>query len=109
MHGQAFAQLKYLATTNALLKPLNYNNTKKKTTNVYLITDASRVGTGAAICHGTNYEDVKHNIAAFHSRKFTNAQTLYNMTDQECLAVVVALKTFETHLLGIPFTIITDH
>ena len=88
MHDQAFAQLKYLATTNAPLKPLNYNNTKKKTTNVYLITDASRVGTGAAICHRTNYEDAKQNIAALHSRKFTNAQTSYNTTDQECLADV---------------------
>jgi hypothetical protein len=29
--------------------------------------------------------------------------------DQECLAVADALKAFETRLLGIPFTVITDH
>jgi hypothetical protein len=74
-----------------------------------LVTDASSVGTGAAICHGKNYEDAKSNIAALHSRKFTQAQIAYHTTDQECLAVVDALKAFETRLLGIPFTVITDH
>jgi hypothetical protein len=74
-----------------------------------LVTDASSVGTGAAICHGKNYEDAKSNIAALHSRKFTQAQIAYHTTDQECLAVVDALKAFETKLLGIPFTVITDH
>jgi hypothetical protein len=74
-----------------------------------LVTDASSVGTGAAICHGKNYEDAKSNIAALHSRKFTQAQIAYHTTDQECLAVVDALKAFETKLLGIPFIVITDH
>jgi hypothetical protein len=74
-----------------------------------LVTDASSVGTRAAICHGKNYEDAKSNIAASHSRKFTQAQIAYHTTDQECLAVVDALKAFETRLLGIPFTVITDH
>jgi hypothetical protein len=74
-----------------------------------LVTDASSVGTGAAICHRKNYENAKSNIAALHSRKFTQAQIAYHTTDQECLAVVDALKAFETRLLGIPFTVITDH
>jgi hypothetical protein len=74
-----------------------------------LITDASSVGTGVAICHGKNYEDAKSNIAALHSRKFTQAQIVYHTTDQECLAVVDALKAFETRLLRILFTVITDH
>jgi hypothetical protein len=74
-----------------------------------LVTNASSVGTGAAFAMVKNYEDAKSNIAALHSRKFSQAQIAYHMTDQECLAVVDALKAFETKLLGIPFTVITDH
>ena len=54
-------------------------------------------------------ETAKSNIAALHSRKFTSAQEDYMTTDRECLAIVDALKAFGTQLLGIPFTIITDH
>jgi hypothetical protein len=109
LHTQAFNQLKRLSETHAPIRPLNYKDAKSGNTNVYLVTDASSVGTGAAICHGKNYEDAKSNIAALHSRKFTQAQIAYHTTDQECLAVVDALKAFETKLLGIPFTVITDH
>jgi hypothetical protein len=42
-------------------------------------------------------------------RRNRQAQIAYHTTDQECLAVVDALKAFETRLLGIPFTVITDH
>jgi hypothetical protein len=109
LHTQAFNQLKRLSETHAPMRPLNYKDAKSGNTNVYLVTDASSVGTGAAICHGKNYEDAKSNIAALHSRRFSQAQIAYHTTDQECLAVVDALKAFETKLLGIPFTVITDH
>jgi hypothetical protein len=109
LHTQAFNQLQRLSETHAPIRPLNYKDAKSGNTNVYLVTDASSVGTGAAICHGKNYEDAKSNIAALHSRKFTQAQIAYHTTDQEYLAVVDALKAFETKLLGIPFTVITDH
>jgi hypothetical protein len=109
LHMQECNQLKRLSETHAPIRPLNYKDVQSGNTNVYLVTDASSVGTGAAICHGKNYEDAKSNIAALHSRKFTQAQIAYHTTDQECLAVVDALKAFETRLLGIPFTVITDH
>src|SRR5215211_7640335 len=66
-------------------------------------------GIGAVICHGSNLQEAKNNIAAMHSRKFNEAQTNYSTTDQELFTVVNALETFEVHLLGIPFTIVTDH
>jgi hypothetical protein len=109
LHRQAFNQLKFLSETHAPIRPLNYKDAKSGNTNVYLVTDASSVGTGAAICHGNNYENAKSNIAALHSRKFTQAQIAYHTTDQEYLAVVDALKAFETRLLGILVTVITDH
>lgn len=109
MHEHAFNQLKRLCDQSISLKPLDYEQIKKGSLNAYLVTDASKVGTGAFICHGQTYEDAKRNIAALHSRKFNSSQGNYNTTDQECLAIVDALKAFETRLLGVPFTIITDH
>lgn len=44
-----------------------------------------------------------------HSRKFTPAQFSYSTTDKELLAIVEALRNFECLLLGIKFTIRTDH
>src|SRR5258705_7711302 len=76
---------------------------------IYLVTDASKVGVGSFICHGKNYTAAKSKVAAMHSRKFTPAQCNYTTTDQELLAIVDALKTFEHRLLGVKFTIVTDH
>jgi hypothetical protein len=109
MHTHAFNQLKQLCGEKAALRPLNYKDIQNGNSNVFLVTDASRLGTGALICHGKNYNQAKENIAALHSRKFTSAQENYMTTDQECLAIVDALKAFEIWLLGIPFTVITDH
>jgi transposase InsO family protein len=109
MHEQAFKNLKRICDESKALKPLDYEQIKKGRVNVFLVTDASKVGTGAFICHGHKYEDAKRNIAALHSRKFSASQGNYHTTDQECLAIVDALKAFETRLLGIPFTIVTDH
>jgi hypothetical protein len=109
MHEHAFKNLKRICDESKALKPLDYEQIKKGRVNVFLVTDASKVGTGAFICHGHKYEDAKRNIAALHSRKFSASQGNYHTTDQECLAIVDALKAFETRLLGIPFTIVTDH
>jgi hypothetical protein len=109
MHEHAFKNLKRMCDESKALKPLDYEQIKTGRVNVFLVTDASKVGTGAFICHGHKYEDAKRNIAALHSRKFSASQENYHTTDQECLAIVDALKAFETRLLGIPFTIVTDH
>jgi hypothetical protein len=109
MHEHAFKNHKRMCDESKALKPLDYEQIKKGRVNVFLVTDASKVGTGAFICHGHKYEDAKRNIAALHSRKFSATQGNYHTTDQECLAIVDALKAFETRLLGIPFTIVTDH
>src|SRR5258708_30265143 len=71
---------------------------------LYLVTDASKVGVGAYLCHGSTFETAKQRIAAIHSRKFTAAQCNYTTTEQELLAIIDALRTFEHKLLGV-FTI----
>ena len=75
----------------------------------YLVTDASKVGVGAFLCHGYSFDDAKTRIAAMHSRKFTPAQFNYSTTDKELLANIDALRVFSPFLLGIQFVIRTDH
>ena len=77
--------------------------------NLYLVTDASKVGVGSFLYHAESFEKAKQNIAAIHSRKVTPAQCNYSTTDQEMLAIIDALRTFEHKLHGVKFTIITDH
>jgi hypothetical protein len=109
LHDRAFAQIKDLCRQNVPLTPINYDKIKAGAEQVFLITDASRVGSGAFVCHGVNRDDAKSNIAAIYSCHFTATQENYHTTDQEFLAIVDALQAFETKLLGIPFTILTDH
>jgi hypothetical protein len=109
LHDRAFDQIKDLCRKNVPLTPINYDKVKSGEHKVFLITDASRVGAGAFLCHGINRDDAKSKIAAIHSRRFTATQENYHTTDQELLAIVDALQAFETKLLGISFTILTDH
>jgi hypothetical protein len=53
-------------------------------------------------------DGARANIAALHSRRFNSAQENYNTTNTELLAIVDALQAFETKLLGIKFTVVTD-
>src|SRR5258706_14529022 len=107
----ALRHVKRACNKHLPISPINYQNIQdpKSPDHLYLVTDASKVGVGAFLCHGNAFEDARKNIATIHSRKFTPAQCNYTTTDQELLAIVDALKSFEHKLLGIKFTIATDH
>ena len=91
--------------------PINYEKVldPKTNYNLYLVTDASKVGVGSSLCHGESFEKAKQIIVAIYSRKFTPLQCNYSTTNQELLAIIDALRTFKHKLLGVKFTIITDH
>jgi transposase InsO family protein len=111
LQRRAFMQVKDICRSHVPLIPLDYTAIRRGDSEykVFLITDASRVGTGAFICHGTSLEHAKTRIASIHSRRFTATQENYHTTDQEPLAIVNALHAFELKLLGIRFTVVTDH
>jgi hypothetical protein len=111
LHQRAFTQIISACRLYLPLTPHDYPKILDPTSvyKVYLVTDASKVGVGSFLCHGWNFQDAKLRIAAMHSRKFTPAQFSYSTTDKELLAIVDALRNFECLLLGIKFTIRTDH
>ena len=111
LEDNVFNQVKSACRQNLPISPINYEKVLDPETNynLYLVTDASKVGVETFLCHGESFEKAKQNISAIHSRKFTPAHCNYSTTDQELLAIIDALRTFEHKLLGVKFTIITDH
>ena len=71
-----------------------------------LYTDASDVGVGAIL---VQLEDnVEKPISCF-SKKFTDTASRWSTIEKECFALFASVLTFQSHLLGRPFIIKTDH
>jgi RNase H-like domain found in reverse transcriptase len=72
------------------------------------MTDASGYGVCAVLLQrGANG---KWRQIAFASRKLKSAEVRYTVTEQECLAIVFALRKWRHYLHGGPrFNIVTDH
>jgi len=74
---------------------------------VFLVTDASLIGTGAWVGKGPSVSEIRP--AAFHSRRFNSVQSNYLTFYKKLLAIVHALEHFRPVLSGCRFTILTDH
>lgn len=81
----------------ALYNPANKTN---------LVTDASIEGYGACV---EQEVDGHWRPIAYASKKLNKAEKNYGITEMEAGAVMFGVNKFTSYLLGIPFTIITDH
>ncbi len=99
-HQKAFDALKF-----ALINPpvLAYPDFSKP---FIVKVDACKVGLGAVLCQE---HDGSERPVCYYSRTLKGAEQNYTVTEQECLALVVALGQFRPYLYGNKFTIYTDH
>lgn len=78
----------------------------RESDDILLQTDASYAGLGGCL---SAVRDKKEIAVAFFSRQLSAAEANYTVTELECLAVVAAIRHFETYLDGRHFLIQTDH
>ena len=71
-----------------------------------LHTDASGIGIGAVLSQDIDGTDKP---IAYYSRRLKPAEARHSVTEQECSAVVQAVRHFRVYLSGRPFTVVTDH
>lgn len=86
-----------------MLKTLDYESEEP----VWLFTDASGHGLGAALFQGAEWD--KSSPIAYESRTMTPAERNYPVHEQELLAVVNALQKWKFLLLGLKINVMTDH
>lgn len=70
-----------------------------------LTTDASKCAIGAVL---SQVHDGNEHPVAYASRQLNTAEQKYGATEQECLAVVWAVRHFRCYLYGRKFKIVTD-
>lgn len=73
----------------------------------FIHCDASKTGVGGVLVQLSAEGD--ECPIAFVSKKLNKAQQNYTVTEQECLAAIVCLKSFRAYVEGHEFTIVTDH
>jgi hypothetical protein len=100
-HQQIFEDVKEIMTTAPILSYPNFNKP------FILSTDASTSGLGAVLSQKD--EEGKEHPIWFASRTLSPAEKNYNITEQEALAVVWAIKYFRRYLHGSRFLVETDH
>src|SRR5947208_12220871 len=72
-----------------------------------LYTDASGTGLGAVLSQKD--DENRERVIAYASRSLNKTEQNYGITDQECLAVIWAIKHYEQYLGLLPFQVVTDH
>ncbi|SCV72358.1 BQ2448_3895 [Microbotryum intermedium] len=101
---QHFNAIKAIVTSLPCLKPIDHTELADP---LWVMTDASNVGIGAVLLQGQDWR--KAHPVAYWSRQYISAEANYPTHEQELLAVVGALHQWRVNLMGVHFTVLTDH
>ena len=71
-----------------------------------LYTDASSEAIEMVL---SQVQEGKERVISYGGKKLSPAEKRFSTTEQECLAVIVAMKHFESYLRGVHVMIVTDH
>ncbi|THG93880.1 hypothetical protein EW026_g7473 [Hermanssonia centrifuga] len=104
-HFEAFEAIKTLVTSRKCLTVIDHMNLGNN--RVFVSCDASDLCTGAILSYGETPETARP--VAFKSQQLSGAELNYPVHEKELLAIVRALRKWRVDLLGIPFTIFSDH
>ncbi|SCV70790.1 BQ2448_3552 [Microbotryum intermedium] len=99
-----FNAIKAIVTSLPCLKPIDHTELADP---LWVMTDASNVGIGAVLLQGQDWR--KAHPVAYWSRQYISAEANYPTHEQELLAVVGALRQWRVNLMGVHFTVLTDH
>jgi hypothetical protein len=103
LQDECFNRIKGLIAKAPILKPID----RRTKIPIWVLSNASASGVGAWYGQGPTWDTCRP--AGFLSQKFTPAQMNYCMWEQELLGILKALLRWEDKLMGIKFTIVTDH
>ena len=100
VQDSAFSMLKEILSKAPVLRLTDFSKP------FILQTDASEDGIGAVLYQ--QFEDGKFPIS-YVSRKLLPREKAYAVVEKECLALIWAVKKFQSYLYGVEFVVETDH
>ncbi|KAJ8482180.1 hypothetical protein ONZ51_g5512 [Trametes cubensis] len=104
-HQTAFDSIKKLVCSRECLTVIDQD--AFPTHRIFVSCDASDLRTGAMLSFGPTLEEARP--VAFESAQLRGAELNYPVHEKELLAIVRALRKWRVDLLGVPFTVFTDH
>ncbi|GBE88839.1 hypothetical protein SCP_1402470 [Sparassis crispa] len=104
-HQRAFDSIKELICSREVLAVINHDDLGCN--KIFVSCDASDFRTGAMLSFGESLETACP--VAFESCTLKGAELNYPVHEKELFAIVRALKKWRVDLLGVPFTVYTDH
>jgi hypothetical protein len=104
-YQSAFDSIKCLVLSSDCLTTNDYAQLPEL--KIFVTTDASDTGSGAVLSFGKTFESARP--VAFDSKSFKKAELNYPVHEKELLAIVRVLEKWRVDLIGVPFTVLTDH
>lgn len=104
-HQTAFQAIKDLIVSRECLTVIDHNNMDNN--HIFVHCNASGWRTGATLSYGLTRQTACP--VAFDSMQLKGAELNYPVHEKELLAIIWVCKKWHVNLIGMPFTVYTDH